>query len=88
MCLSFTIVFVETTKAEDWKLDPQDETGVYQKVQKPFKGWCPNCKRKGHRPQNCPEQKRRAVCFLCGDYYHSGYACQKSVCIKVSKLPT
>ncbi|KAK9540156.1 hypothetical protein VZT92_002625 [Zoarces viviparus] len=41
---------------------------------------CRNCKKNGHLSKNCPESKKLAPCFLCGNPGHMAVGCPNKHC--------
>uniref|UniRef100_A0A1B6I7K4 Zinc finger CCHC domain-containing protein 7 n=1 Tax=Homalodisca liturata TaxID=320908 RepID=A0A1B6I7K4_9HEMI len=75
----------KTTKPSEWKLDPRDQAGVYQRTTPKGKHACrrcPNCHERGHLARDCPKPKKTPVCCLCGESFHTDYSCPNKVCLK------
>uniref|UniRef100_A0A1B6GCM2 Zinc finger CCHC domain-containing protein 7 n=2 Tax=Cuerna arida TaxID=1464854 RepID=A0A1B6GCM2_9HEMI len=75
----------KTTNPKDWKLDPRDQIGVYQRTTPKGKHACrkcPNCNERGHLARDCPKPQKAPACCLCGESFHTDYSCPNKVCLK------
>lgn len=47
---------------------------------------CRNCKQFGHMAKECPNERRRPNCILCGKDTHDSFDCDAKLCFKCNKV--
>ena len=47
---------------------------------------CRNCKQFGHMAKECPNERSRPNCILCGKGTHDSFECDAKLCFKCNKV--